>query len=80
MGEAAARLADALRDFWAVRPRAEILRFFDGFDLVEPGLVQIDSWHPPGSGLADGEGRAAPSPAPPPGRPTPIYAGIGRKP
>src|SRR6202046_981646 len=29
-----------------VRPRAAILRFFDGFDLVEPGLVYIPEWRP----------------------------------
>jgi hypothetical protein len=29
-----------------VRPRADILRFFDGFDLVEPGLVYIPEWRP----------------------------------
>jgi hypothetical protein len=30
------------------RTRAEIERFFDGFDLVEPGLVQIPLWRPDG--------------------------------
>ena len=29
-----------------MRSRAEILRFFDGFDLVEPGLVYIPQWRP----------------------------------
>jgi O-methyltransferase involved in polyketide biosynthesis len=28
------------------RERAEIARFFDGFELVEPGLVTVDKWHP----------------------------------
>jgi hypothetical protein len=28
------------------RTHAEILRFFDGFTLVEPGLVTIDEWRP----------------------------------
>jgi hypothetical protein len=28
------------------RPRADILRFFDGFDLVDPGLVYIPRWRP----------------------------------
>jgi len=27
-----------------MRTRAEILRFFDGFDLVDPGLVEIPRW------------------------------------
>lgn len=30
----------------ALRSRAEILRFFDGFDLVEPGLVFLPEWRP----------------------------------
>jgi SAM-dependent methyltransferase len=28
------------------RPRAEILRFFDGFELLEPGLVGPTEWRP----------------------------------
>jgi O-methyltransferase involved in polyketide biosynthesis len=28
------------------RPVAEILRFFDGFELVEPGLVWMPEWRP----------------------------------
>jgi SAM-dependent methyltransferase len=28
------------------RPHAQILRFFDGFTLVEPGLVSTDDWRP----------------------------------
>ncbi|GGU97595.1 hypothetical protein GCM10010260_36840 [Streptomyces filipinensis] len=29
-----------------LRPRAEIERFFDGFELVEPGLAQVPFWRP----------------------------------
>jgi hypothetical protein len=29
-----------------MRSREEILRFFDGFDLVDPGLVHIPLWRP----------------------------------
>ncbi|HEV7931378.1 MAG TPA: SAM-dependent methyltransferase [Actinomadura sp.] len=28
------------------REHAEVARFFDGLDLVDPGLVTIDAWHP----------------------------------
>jgi hypothetical protein len=28
------------------RDHAEIVRFFDGFDLVDPGLVTVDRWRP----------------------------------
>jgi len=30
------------------RSRIEILRFFDGLELVEPGLVRVPLWHPEG--------------------------------
>ncbi|MFC3978640.1 MULTISPECIES: SAM-dependent methyltransferase [Streptosporangium] len=30
----------------ALRRHEEILPFFDGFDLVEPGLVDVTTWHP----------------------------------
>jgi hypothetical protein len=30
------------------RSRAQIEEYFDGFDLVEPGLVPIERWHPDG--------------------------------
>ena len=30
----------------AARTRDEVLRFFDGFDLVEPGLVDMRQWRP----------------------------------
>jgi len=29
-----------------MRSRAQILRFFDGFDLVDPGLVYVSQWRP----------------------------------
>jgi SAM-dependent methyltransferase len=50
------------------RPAAEILRFFDGFDLVEPGLVHVPLWRPD-------------SPADLPDDPTQFYvlAGVARK-
>ncbi|MDH2427716.1 SAM-dependent methyltransferase [Sphaerisporangium sp. TRM90804] len=31
---------------WIARSRAEIMRFLDGFDLVEPGLVTPPEWRP----------------------------------
>jgi hypothetical protein len=46
------------------RTRAEISRYFDGLDLVEPGLVPIPQWR----GLAS------------PARPVPAYAAVARKP
>ncbi len=47
------------------RSRAEVTRFFEGLDLLEPGLVQTDQWRPePGAG---------------PGGRAPGYAAVGRK-
>jgi len=46
------------------RTREEIAGFFDGLDLVDPGLVPLPQW------------RALANPA----KPIPAYAGIGRKP
>jgi hypothetical protein len=37
-----------------LRSRAELLAQFDGWDLVEPGLVHLPLWHPD-TPLADGE-------------------------
>jgi hypothetical protein len=29
-----------------LRSRAEIVRFFDGFELIDPGLVWVPQWRP----------------------------------
>ena len=50
-----------------VRPLADVRRFFDGFELVEPGLVWITEWRPePGTA--------------PTGRARSMRGGVGRKP
>lgn len=69
MAEASAQLKEAFSGHWVLRGRAEIAEFFDGLDLVSPGLVQIDTWRPP-----DGHEPAAAD------RPPPIYVGVARKP
>jgi hypothetical protein len=47
------------------RPRAEVLRFFDGLELLEPGLVSTTQWRPgPGADI----------------RPLPGWAGVAVKP
>jgi S-adenosyl methyltransferase len=50
-----------------IRTRAEILRFFDGAELVEPGLVFLPQWRPD-AGTPEFPERAW------------VYAGVGRKP
>ena len=50
-----------------VRSRADVRRFFDGFDMIEPGLVWINEWRPdPGVPAA--------------GQPRSLLGGVGRKP
>jgi hypothetical protein len=53
-------------------PRAhdQVLRFFDGFDLVEPGLVGCAMWNPQGAGDMSDDPAINVLP----------YAGVGRKP
>lgn len=50
-----------------VRSREEIAAFFDGFQLVEPGLVQLPHWRPDSGQTASDE------------RPFPGVGGVGRK-
>jgi SAM-dependent methyltransferase len=70
----AARAAEAVYDGASApgvtRTRAEIERFFDGLELVPPGVTDAATWRP----------GPAPGPAGPPGRPALLYAGIGRVP
>jgi hypothetical protein len=55
-----------------VRSRAEIERFFDGLELVEPGLVVLPRWRPDGSGADEA---SQPSDAV-----VAVYGGVARKP
>jgi hypothetical protein len=34
------------RQEFATRSREEVMRFFEGMDLVEPGLVRVEEWRP----------------------------------
>jgi len=64
-----ARTLEALKIYkgmLALRSHAEIERFFEGFDLLDPGLVEVDRWRP------DAETKASF------GLPVPIYGGVGR--
>ncbi|WP_158840628.1 SAM-dependent methyltransferase [Saccharothrix deserti] len=49
------------------RTRAEITAMFDGFDLVEPGVVPLPLWRPEDGAVDEDAGRAG------------IFAGVGRK-
>ncbi|MFF7895211.1 SAM-dependent methyltransferase [Streptomyces sp. NPDC007907] len=64
-----------------VRPVAEIAGFFDGLELVEPGVVRVPEWRPEGDsggavvGAGVGAGAGAGSAAA-----VDAYCGVGRKP
>ncbi|MFF8658735.1 SAM-dependent methyltransferase [Streptomyces huasconensis] len=53
----------------ALRTRAEVERFFEGYEMVDPGVAVVDRWKPePGETAPEaGEG------------PTPAYGAVGRK-
>ena len=48
-----------------LRTHAEVTRFFDGLELLPPGVVQLHHWHPEG--------------APEEGKLVPAYCGLARK-
>jgi hypothetical protein len=52
------------------RTHDQVLRFFDGFELVDPGLVGCAMWNPEGAGDMSDD----------PAVNTLPYAGVGRKP
>lgn len=57
------------------RPAAEIAAYFDGFDLLPPGLVSVTEWWP-----ADPDARLPqPHVAQPPSAQANMLAGVGRK-
>jgi S-adenosyl methyltransferase len=50
--DAAARLRAGAGDPYHLRSREEITGFFEGLELVEPGVVSTSRWRPdPGGGL-----------------------------
>ncbi len=51
-----------------MRGHEQVTAFFAGYQLVEPGLVLSEHWHPDGTGSVDEAERF------------PIWAGVGRKP
>ncbi len=49
---------------YILRSPEELATVFEGLELVEPGLIQISSWHPDGDGIETIE----------------AYGAVGRKP
>jgi S-adenosyl methyltransferase len=65
--QAAREYDNALPTTQTNRNRAQVTRFFDGLELIEPGVVQLNKWRPD-PGDAD------------PGIEISSWAGLGRKP
>jgi hypothetical protein len=53
-----------------VRPLPAVQRFFDGLDLIDPGVVSLPRWRPDPGDIGQPPGDAAVS----------VYGGVGRKP
>lgn len=73
MAEVSQRLDAAMHDSNppALRSEAEVRRFFDGLELVDPGLVEVDRWRPDPAVAAPGANHH---------RVTPMLGGVARKP
>ena len=56
----------AERNHHVGRPREVVARFFDGLDLLEPGVVKVTEWRPASALEAGG--------------PTSLWGGVARKP
>src|SRR5690606_37263409 len=69
MARMAERVNQTLRGTLVLRDRAEVARFFEGYEMLGPGVSQIEEW-------PELEGKHVP----PNGRESPYYVGIGRKP
>ncbi len=64
--EMVSRLNEMMPRQLTFRPREQVLAFFDGLELAEPGLVRAPQWRPDSSGTA--------------ANPAQLWAGVARKP
>ena len=64
-GELARRLNQSMAESVTLRDRAQVARFFDGLELVEPGLVRVPEWRPASEAEASS--------------PAGLWGGVGRK-
>jgi SAM-dependent methyltransferase len=64
-GKLAERLNQTMAEKVTMRDRAQVLRFFDGLELVEPGLVRVPQWRPASEAEASS--------------PAGLWGGVGRK-
>jgi hypothetical protein len=67
VGEAAQSLTKAMGQLVTLRTPEQVSRFFDGLDLIEPGVVPVEEWRP--DSILDINSRR-----------TPMVGGLARKP
>ena len=67
MVEATRVLSEKMKEQVYPRTHAEVARFFDGLELVGPGVVQVHRWQPDPTTVAAGAD-------------IPVHCGVGRKP
>jgi SAM-dependent methyltransferase len=67
--EAGEALDEAMEEALVLRSHDEVAAFLAGCELVEPGVVQVDEWHPPDDPAPGLEGWT-----------NPLWAGMGRVP
>jgi hypothetical protein len=70
-----AMMRQRMADPPTLRTHAEVLSFFDGFELLDPGVVPVHLWRPEGADLTEPRWRK-------PGdedQPFWMYAGVGRR-
>ncbi|MZE76927.1 SAM-dependent methyltransferase [Streptomyces xinghaiensis] len=70
-GEDVVKVYDRTTAHLTLRDHARILPFFNGYELLDPGLVQATAWRP-----EEGTGKAGEAG----GRTVACYGGVGRKP
>jgi hypothetical protein len=66
MADVAAKLTQLMAQQVTMRTQSQVARFFDGLDLVDPGVVPIQQWRPDSE--EEAEARAA------------MWGGVARKP
>ncbi|MGH9210227.1 MAG: SAM-dependent methyltransferase [Acidimicrobiales bacterium] len=58
------RISERTKETFVLRSRGDVARFFDGLDLVEPGVALVSDWHVDAPGAIE----------------LPVYAAVGIKP
>jgi hypothetical protein len=75
MAEVFSRFNETMRQPFVLRPFADVSRFFDGLEILDPGVVPLNQWHTPGAGAT-----AEPATPEADGSVIPAYGAVARKP